>query len=243
MMPNYIEERIRKKVPMNSCIIYGSTPVVSFGNSRSATVATLGLNPSRLEFLDRRGTELIDSSRRLSTHRSLGITDLSIASSAIISQVVDECDNYFYHNPYHKWFNQLELILNACNVSYYDGSACHLDLVQWATDPTWGKLQPATRYQLLQDDKQFLLDQLANENIRLLLVNGRGVWSQLQFITDAEFKEHDRIETPGRISTQLYTSTILGRVSVVAWSTNLQSSRGVTKEQKSEIARRVAEVA
>ena len=36
-------------------------------------------------------------------------------------------------NPY-SWFNPLEALLNAAaGASYYKRSACHLDLVQWAT--------------------------------------------------------------------------------------------------------------
>ena len=37
-----------------------STPVVAFGNARVARVATLGLNPSCIEFLNRAGQELVE---------------------------------------------------------------------------------------------------------------------------------------------------------------------------------------
>lgn len=54
-VPDYIEQRIRRPVPADSCVVPGSTPVVAFGDARAATVATLGLNPSRKEFLDEIG--------------------------------------------------------------------------------------------------------------------------------------------------------------------------------------------
>jgi hypothetical protein len=41
-------------------------------------------------------------------------------------------------NPYRRWFDPLDQALRAAfGVSYYAGTACHLDLVQWATTPVW----------------------------------------------------------------------------------------------------------
>ncbi len=243
-LPDYIERRIRRPIPADSHVVSGSTPIVSFGDVQSATVATLGLNPSRVEFLDSDGQELVGSSRRLATHRSLGTSDLANMSPSLVSQVLDDCNSYFERNPYRKWFDQLELILKTCGSSYYDGSACHLDLVQWTTDPTWGNLRPASlRNRLLDADAPFLLEQLSNENIQLLLVNGMGVVRHLQRIVHTTFEELAPIVGFGRKHTRLFTGTILDRVRVVAWSTNLQSSFGVTSELRSEIAAQVAELA
>ena len=58
----------------------GSTPVVAFGDVRKAAVATLGWNPSKREFLDSRGNELVRTERRLETLASLGESDLATAS-------------------------------------------------------------------------------------------------------------------------------------------------------------------
>jgi hypothetical protein len=94
--------------------------------------------------------------------------------------VLQDCNTYFDRRRYCRWFDQLVPILAACGGSYYDHSACHLDLVQWATDPTWRSLRPASlRKKLIADDARFLQQQLRNENIQLLLVNGTGTWRQL----------------------------------------------------------------
>lgn len=244
-IPEYIERRIRRPIPADSHVVAGSTPVVSFGDAHSATVATLGLNPSRVEFLDRKGNELVGSSRRLATHTSLGTSDLANAPASLIAQVLNDCNAYFAldRNPYRQWFDQLELILNGCGASYYNGSACHLDLVQWATDPTWGNLRPATlRTQLFDADSPFLIEQLSNENIELLLVNGMGVVRQLQPTVNTTLDELDPIVGFGQHDTRIFTGTILDRVRVIAWSTNLQSSFGVTSELRTEIAARVGEL-
>lgn len=240
-LPDYIERRIRRPIPSDAFVIPSSTPVVSFGNSRTATYATLGLNPSRVEFLDRSGSILTGTSRRLATHESLGIGNLDDAPSDIISQVLQDCDNYFNLNPYRQWFNQLEIILNPCGASYYNGTACHLDLVQWATDPTWRSLKPKTvRERLLDDDAAFLHEQLSQENISVLLVNGSSVIHQLKQSLGVTFTEQEPIADYGHHDTRLFTATINDSVSVIAWSTNLQSSFGVSTALKTELARRVA---
>jgi hypothetical protein len=60
-------------------VIPGSTPVVAFGNARTARVATLGLNPSSIEFADKKGAILKGAKRRLATHESVGLSDLATA--------------------------------------------------------------------------------------------------------------------------------------------------------------------
>jgi len=243
-IPEYIERRIRRPIPPDSCVIEGSTPVVSFGNAHCASVATLGLNPSRVEFLDRDENELVAPFRRLATHASLGTSDLANATETVIAQVLNDCNSYFSGNPYRRWFDQLELILTPCCASYYDGSACHLDLVQWATNPTWGKLRPASlRRELIEADSLFLIEQLSNENIELLLVNGMGVVRQLRSMVNTTLDEIDRIVGFRKHDTVLFSGTILDRVRVIGWSTNLQSEFGVSSKLRSEVAKRVAKLA
>jgi hypothetical protein len=240
MIPAYVETRIRRLPPLGCYIVAGSTPVVSFGNAQTARVATLGLNPSRLEFLHDDGSELVGNARRLATHSSLGMADLANAPREAVAQVLAGCNGYFQRNPYRRWFDRLQPILEACGASYYDGSACHLDLVQWATDPTWGDLDRATRERLLAADAAFLAEQLQNERLSLLLVNGRGVLRELRRIADVE--EVDSIVGYAHFDCALFAGSI-DSVRVVAWSTNLQTSRGVTNELREELAEQVAMLA
>ncbi len=157
----------------------------------------------------------------------------------MISQVLRDCDTYFERNPYRRWFDQLEPILSQCGASYYDGTACHLDLVQWATDPTWNRLPNEIQRGLLASDVRFLVEQLDRENIRLLLLNGRGVIDQLRDNAHAELVEVSELSGLARISCRLFVGTFFGRIKIVGWSTNIQSSFGVTRELREEIARRV----
>jgi hypothetical protein len=191
VIPQYMEDRIRRRIPPDSHVVAGSTPVISFGNSQTSRVATLGLNPSKIEFLHKSGELLRGTQRRLATHESLGVTDLSIAPLPKVVEVFEQCNTYFQRQPYRGWFDQLMPMLGACGGSYYDGSACHLDLVQWATDPTWGDLERDIRDRLVAQDARFLACQLQNENLRLMLVNGKSVWKQLvkSMANELQFEE------------------------------------------------------
>lgn len=172
--PSYVAERIRQDPPPDSHVVEGSTPVVAFGDVLHARVATLGLNPSRIEFEVRR-VELDGSKRRFETTRSLGLVSLADATDTAVAAIFRRCNEYFQRNPYRRWFNRLEPVLRSVGASYYDGTACHLDLSQWATDPTWNGLLPAVRSKLVDRDGPFLARQLEAEQIEVLLLNGAAV--------------------------------------------------------------------
>jgi len=244
-VPRYIEDRIRRPFPPDLCVVRGSTPVVAFGNCQSARAATLGLNPSRIEFVDNEGVLLKGRRRRLATCESLGIGDLSEAPDESLIKVFEECNTYFQRQPYRQWFDELEPILAACGASYYTGSGCHLDLVQWATDPTWGKLQLAIRRRLIADDERFLASQLQNEKLRLILVNGMGVLRELQRSMGRQLRleEADPVTGYAHRPTRLFTGRVFDHLRLVAWSINIQSSHGVSVELRKELSQRVAALA
>ena len=223
MISPYVEARIRQRPPAGVRIVPGSTPVVAFGDIRKATVATLGLNPSKFEFLHHRGGEREGSERRLETLRSLGESDLTTASPAVMQRVFQGCNDYFQpdHNPYRLWFNPLERLLNRVNAEYtYDGgSACHLDLVQWATDPVWGELEDEERKKLLAADLDFFRKQLSQEHIRLLLLCGKTV---MEYYCK-HFKnvlQSEPFLSEGRI--KLYRGRAANGLVVIGWNINIQ---------------------
>ena len=242
-LPDYVEERLRRRVPDGCCVVPGSTPVLSFGPTTSARIATVGLNPSRVEFLDGKGHELVGETRRLATLASLGTKSLADASDDALRRVVDDCETYFHRNPYCKWFKPLQELIAVCGASYLDGSACHLDLVQWATDPVWSKLPRDARTELLAADAAFLRRQLAAEPLRVLLVNSMGVWRQLEGAFSLDFEEHERLAIKGKRTSRLASARLENRVTVVAWSANLQGAFGITRDFRQRLAARVKELA
>lgn len=226
----YVEERLRRPPPAAVPVVPGSTPVLAFGDPSTAAVATLGLNPSRVEFLDRAGQPLTGHSRRLVDLPALGLDALTHATAEQLQAVVDGCDRYFAPggNAYWRWFAPLDMLLRgALGVTYSDGSACHLDLSQWATDPVWGGLSSSQKRTLTEQDAPFLAEQLQQENVRVLLLCGRAV---LKPVTAAGVVELDKVDEIGNASGALRCEVFAGRAgSAVAygWSSNLQSQPGV----------------
>ena len=122
-VPSYVAARIRRAPPADCHVLPGSTPVVAFGDPRRSAVATLGLNPSRIEF-EQRGVELDGPLRRFETLRSLGVERLDDAPDVAVVRVWQRCNAYFHGNPY-GWFKRLEAVLNAVDASYFgDGPRC-----------------------------------------------------------------------------------------------------------------------
>lgn len=236
-IPPYIETRIRQRPPKGLPIVPGSTPVVSFGDVRKAKVATLGLNPSKREFFDKHGKALAESDRRLATCKSLGVRDLGSASTAVIHRVFEECNGYFQKNPYRGWFDQLEnYVLQPLKASYYKGSACHLDLVQWATDPTWGDLKLVQTRSLIEADLDFLRQQLLHEHIELLLLNGSGVAKRYSRLLECPLTVK---LISGREGVKLFLGRSPQGARVIGWNKNFQSARGVSNEYRSAVGQAI----
>jgi hypothetical protein len=175
------------------------------------------------------------SAARFVSLEALGSHSLREAPQEHIARVYDGCSTYFQRNPYRRWFDLLEEPLQALGASYYQGSAAHLDLAQWATDPVWGKLPSADRLTLINDGRDFLRWQLAQPKLQLALVNGRTVldafarWSGLKWTVVCEF--------PGLKNkvARVYGCVLPNGLRVLGWSTNLQSSFGVTKKFRHDL--------
>jgi hypothetical protein len=241
ILDDYIVERLRRPPPA-AHVVPGSTPVLSFGNASHAAVATLGLNPSRQEFLDLSGRELNGCARRFETLASLDVPGLASASEAVLLRVIDACNGYFEANPYRRWFDQLEPILQSVGASYYNGTACHLDLVQWATDPVWNKIpNRAIRDQLLMEDADFLRHQLRTAPFRLLLINGSGVVREFESMTGISLRPAGSVKGKS-VESRMFVGRLPLGTRVVAWSVNIQSSFGICKALRAALASRVAEL-
>jgi hypothetical protein len=128
--------------------------------------------------------------------------------------------------------------LQCSGFSYYDGTACHLDLSQWATDPTWNRLTDVARARLVASDAPFLDDQLRDEGIAWLLLNGAGVTRAFSSTYGAHLEDVSCI-SDRRVRTKIACG-IYSKVNVIAWSTNLQSSFGVTRRLRGLLAAEVA---
>jgi len=240
VIPDYLMNMVRRQMPSDCGVIEDSTPVVSFGNPHTTRVATLGINPSRKEFLDDKGDLLRGQDRRFETLPSVGADRCENLSDSQVASIIEGCNSYFKRRPYMTWFKPLEQIIEAgAAVSYIAGTACHLDLVQWATDPVWGKMPPGNAEKALMDEGiEHLRAQLTTESIETVIVVSAEVWNQLEAYRLCEFKDVDviRVGKTGQIPCTLRIGQGCGS-RFVGWTSNVQSQPGITREDQESLGR------
>jgi Luciferase-like monooxygenase len=155
-----------------------------------------------------------------------------------IRSAIEECAAYFRvgHNPYRRWFDPLDEILRAAlGVSFYDDTACHLDLVQWATRPAWGELSTHGREILLWEGLPHLRRLLRHGNVRTVLLNGRQVIDHVMAARLGELRPSGEVRINPMRACSLYTGEF-GAVKFIGWSTNLQSSWGIGLHFRARLA-------
>lgn len=166
-----ILNRLREEPPENCSIVLGSIPVLAFGRFKDAEVATISLNPSYREF------EIVRGQRRFHTLDSLGLREYNEITESHALQVQDYCESYFERPGivYKSWFDRVSNFLKITSgYDYYNGTACHLDLSQWATTEVWGKLDKKQKKALIgTKDLELLASILSNGKIHTLYLNGK----------------------------------------------------------------------
>jgi hypothetical protein len=244
-------ERLDNKALLKAKVIPWSSPVPSFGDLSSSTIATLGLNPSNREFVDVHGNELDGDSRRFHTLKSLGLQKWSDANTTHRKMILESCNRYFHQNPYDGWFKGLNKIISGTRASYYDTSikACHLDLIPYATACKWTELTRQQRALLLEVAGDTLGLLLRDSPVRLLILNGQTVTDNLQRITGVSFEKNavSKWTLPRKSGKGVKGLSYKGTISEVAgvqlnrnvyvlgFNHNIQSSYGVTTQVKSAI--------
>lgn len=231
-------------------VLHWGAPVASFGDPMASTVATLGLNPSNREFVDVRGRELDGRYRRFPTLRSLGIGTWADAGTEHLSVINHACANYFHGNPYDAWFRRLDKLLQPAGASFYGKSAtaCHLDLVPYATEHKWGELTTTQRRSLLEIGARTLALSLRHSTVKTLIMNGASVVRSLETVTDIALASRKmppwalprRAKPVDGIGYWGRTNTIAGipigrEIFLLGYNHNIQSSFGVTTEVMNSI--------
>jgi len=220
-------------------------------------VATLGLNPSNREFVDELGNELNGSARRFETLKSLKLSRWADADVNHFRKIWKSCRDYFSRNPYNGWFKRLDQLLADTKASYYRGSACHLDLVPYATSCKWTSLLPSQRASLLCASGDTLGLLLRKSRIRLLVLNGAsviwhfqavfGVTLEREVMCDWSLRRGKNSSVAG-YAYKGYLKTPSGvkldrQILVLGFNHNIQSSFGVTREVMGAMQRWIGDTA
>jgi len=240
-------------------IIPWSSPVLSFGDLSASSVATLGLNPSNREFVDGEGRELEGPHRRFHTLTSLGLNRWADAGARHRGLIAESCRAYFARNPYDTWFKRLDYLLAELRVSYYSAmfSACHLDLVPYATADKWTALSRQQRLKLLERSGDTLGLLLRDSPVRVLILNGSSVVEHFSRVADVELESNRMSDWTLRrngedgVTGTAYIGIVRSvggvrlrrEVQVLGFNHNIQSSFGVTRQVTSSIRTWIAEMA
>ncbi len=227
-------------------VIKWGCPVPTFGDPANARIATLGINPSNREFVDQLGKELDGRERRFHTLKSLGLSKWAEADLRHIEQITESCTQYFQRNPYNLWFKRLEYVVAAMKATFYGAapSACHLDLVPYATAHKWTELSSRQRTSLFAVSKDALARILVDAPVSVLILNGRSVVKHFQLLTGVclhpqhvhgwRLKRRSSADISGIAymgTTEVLSGLDLGRrILILGFNHNLQSSYGVTAD-------------
>lgn len=234
-----------------SGVMMEAAPVPAFGNIYHSQIATLGLNPSNIEFVDNTGNEHTDSKRRFHTLTSLGLSNWDEFKQQHAEQIWQYCEHYFLGNPYNNWFKPLDSLFSAVGVSFYFpfNNICHLDLVPFATSEKWGNLQTEAKNFLLKESIDSLGRIIEQSPINTLILNGSAVAENLEKLTGVKLskipmKNWDLPRKSGNdvngyaYSGELYSlggMKLSKQVKILGFNHNLQSSYGVTSRVSSNI--------
>jgi hypothetical protein len=227
-------ERLRR--PPSQSSVAGSLPVLFFGDLFTARVATVGLNPSHQEYLDRRGNELCGELRRFETLNSLRAPDRVSLSAEQGERAIATMRTYFQPGkPVYSWFRSLDRVARGFGLRYDLGEAAHLDLVQEATKPTWSGLPAQELAQLRAADQPFLRWQLETFPLEVVICNGRSVFAAVQTLTNAQIVQFGKL---ARVTWYVALSELPGRVmGVVGWNIPLARPAGLDKAGHVELGR------
>ncbi len=250
-------DRLDSDAIASTGVIPWGCPIPVFGDLTTARLATLGLNPSNKEFIDDSGNELEGSARRFHTLASLNLDTWAAADATHLRFIMDSWQHYFSANPYDRWFKRLDEVISGTGTSYYDASlsACHLDLIPYATSRKWGELGATERSILAAYSGDVLGLLMRDSPLRVLILNGRSVVDQFEIVANVTLQRRAMsswslmrtagnpvpgIAYSGRITT-FSDVDLRHEILVLGYNHNIQSSFGVTREAISAIRAWIAE--
>lgn len=227
--------RLRQRASASS--VPQSLPVLFFGDLFTASVATVGLNPSDQEYTDRHGIELDGLARRFETLTSLGAVDRSSLTDEQCDRAIQTMRTYYRPGkPVYTWFRPLDRVTRAMGFKYEAGEVVHLDLAQEATCPTWSALSqtsPAEFDALRSADLPFLRWQLETFPLHTVICNGRTVFEEVCRLIGGQKIEESKLQ---RITWYVGRATLNNRrIGLAGWNLPLARPTGLGVEGEHEL--------
>jgi hypothetical protein len=136
--------------------------------------------------------------------------------------------------PVFRWFRPLARVVEAMGVSFQDGTAAHVDLIQEATSPVWAGLSKQDQAILLAADAEFLSWQISAFPACTLACNGATVLQSVCDLTMAQVISTGRL---GRVRWTVARSRNLASrvVGIVGWNYPLTRPTGLGADGEREL--------
>jgi hypothetical protein len=219
--------------------VRGSLPVLFFGDAFASSVATVGINPSRQEYLSKEGEELTGSLRRFETLGSLAAESRASLTDLQADTAIQRMRRYFNpESPVYGWFGGLSRVVEGMGMSFRDRSAAHLDLVQEATDPVWSQLMKADPEQaakVLRRDLPFLLRQIEEFQLRVVICTSARVHNEISQLLEVQAIRSGNL---ARLRWTVGTATLTREVVAVAgWNIPLARPTGLNRDGQRHLGR------
>ena len=233
MLSEKFIKRVKEIIPEWLWVSQQTTPVIYFWKYYNSRVCTISLNPSDREFFDKNWNLLTKEERRLCSRKDLVKNDDETLTVNECETVISACEMYFQNKPYKSWFNKYEVFLNAFWYSYYDWTAVHLDLVQWATTPFWWELNTIQKDELLKRDLPFL-EHMLERRFECIFLNGKT--------TTLEVSRQLRIWLTEKVAIYWWKNIVLyswtyNQTPIIWWSPYIQSANVWGYEKIRELAK------
>jgi uracil-DNA glycosylase len=187
--------RQRLRISPSQSSVAASLPVLFFGDALNARVATIGLNPSKREYLDAKGEPLGGLKQRFATTTCLGAASREDLSDAQADAAIKRMQSYYDPDKpvYDSYFRHLCNFLDGLGAGFNERSAAHLDLVQESTDPTWSNLSASEQTALLTRDLPFLDWQLNNfKTLEIVICTGKTVSDRVRPLVTIDNEQIDK---------------------------------------------------
>ncbi len=242
------QNELLKDTAIEKELLYQALPIVWFGDSSSDKdkILTMGANPSRWEYLDKRLIKKGDFDDRKKVEGAYlpSSKERFIRNSCKVSHadIIKSFDSYFENNPYSGWFgnkpmaktnkklpSKAEAFLNGLDASYYKGTpqkytACHIDLFPFITLRDFKNIQDLFSKELFESGwaKGFLEKLLKVMNPKCVIVLGNtNVLYFKEFIGGQEDMKTDKLVLDNGHKEVKYYTFLFGDYPIIGISSNL----------------------
>jgi len=207
----------RKNEKICRYIVKDSIPVIWFGDLRKyenskKRILTIAINPSANEF---QGNRFIKINLRKITPTK-------------VNKLQETLNDYFCNNPYMRWFNQYEKLLNNLDATYfccnhYRNHAIHIDIyTAIATKKSWSKLDKNVKkaFDTILFKKLY---KILNPDIALISVREdtfNEIFNDATFLVEYNKKKNNRYKKHKAMKNTPYVRLFKRRNKHIIWGTN-----------------------